>query len=75
MRFGHEPDEYIKNLAEYKALDETKYRPSDSKPEVIRRLKETAQKKKEIAEKQDKFAADLLLAFVIEKKREWQNLT
>lgn len=30
---------------------------------------------KGIAEKQDKFAEDLLLAFVIEKKREWQNLT
>ncbi|MBQ9382773.1 MAG: hypothetical protein IJT87_00910 [Ruminiclostridium sp.] len=63
MRFGHEPDEYIKNLAEYKALDETKYRPSDSKPEVIRRLKETAQKKKEIAEKQDDIIREYIEPF------------
>ena len=39
------------------------------------KLDEIYREVKEIAEKQDKFAADLLLAFVIEKKREWQNLT
>ena len=63
MQFQHEPDEYINNLMEYRALDETQFLPSESKEEVIRKLKEISRRKKEIAEKQNEIVAEYAETF------------
>ena len=63
MNFRYEPDEYIKNLAEYRALDETRFLPSESKRDVICKLKEIALKKKEIAQKQNDIIKEYIEPF------------
>ena len=63
MTFEYEPTLYAQNLAEYAALEETEFLPTESKEEIIGKLKDIALKKKAIADVQNKIIGEYIERF------------
>ena len=63
MTFEFEPEKYAQNLTEYAALDETEFKSSDCKEDVIDRLKSISRRKKEISNIQNGIIAEYIERF------------
>ena len=69
MEFKFDISEYRKNLDEYMALDHIDFMPTETKEEVIEKLKDISLKKKAIADKQNAFIAEYIEPFETGKEK------
>lgn len=63
MQFTHKPNEYIETLNEYRVLEQTEFKPTDSKEKIISCLKEISSKKRIIAEKLNAIINEYIVPF------------
>lgn len=63
MTFQYDSEEYVQNLMQYAALDETEFSPKEGKEEVIGKLKEISQKKKALADRQNRILLEYIERF------------